>query len=87
MADAFSQHTTHKPDPADTAWAVTPDDDNDLTEPCRFLRVAGAGDLAVTTIDGDDVTLVDVLAGEYIWLRVRRVLETGTDATGIVAFR
>lgn len=72
--------------PAITAFTVTPNDDADLTRVASYLRIGGAGNLKVTTENGDDVTIPSVLAGELIWLRVRRVWATGTTATGIVSF-
>lgn len=72
--------------PAVTAFAITPNDEADLTRVASYLRIGGAGNLKVTTENGDDVTIPSVLAGELIWLRVRRVWATGTTATGIVSF-
>ena len=49
------------------------------------LYVGGAGDLAVVTSSGSEVTLVGVLAGSFIPVQVLRVESTNTTATNIVA--
>jgi hypothetical protein len=49
------------------------------------LYVGGAGDLAVVTSSGSEVTLVGVVAGSFIPVQVLRVESTNTTATNIVA--
>lgn len=64
--------------------AITP---NDTTEQIyRMIYVTGAGDLAVTTWDGSDVT-VAVPAGYEFKCAVRKVKSTGTTATGLIGFK
>lgn len=65
--------------------AVTKSDSVDLPDgACRGLWVTGAGDVAVYTEEGDEVTLT--LAVNTIYpFAVGRVLSTGTTATGIYA--
>lgn len=71
------------------AESVTPDDSDDLsTKGTGAIMVGGSGDLAVTLTgmkDGDNVTLVDLNAGEIYELDVKRVWDTDTTATDIVA--
>ena len=63
--------------------AVTPDDGVDLSPHAGVgLYVTGAGDVAVE-FDGGAAVTVTVPANFYLWGRVRRVLATGTTATGI----
>lgn len=72
--------------PADFCRAVTPSDDTDLTHGiCRSLYVAGTGDVTIHDMTGTAVTFTGVPAGSVLPVRARRVLDTGTDATGIVA--
>lgn len=74
-------------DSADMAVAVTPNDSTDLTTYARALYIGGAGNvvlLPAKNADGATVTLA-VVAGAYILINTRRVLSTGTTATGIVA--
>jgi len=65
--------------------AVTPADGTDLPNgPCRGLMATVAGNIAVYTKDGDEVTL-PVNANTIYPFSVGRVLSTGTTATGIFA--
>lgn len=66
------------------AAAVTPNDDDDLSTPSRALYVGTEGDVSVVPIGQDTPVLFVGIKG---WLpgRVRRVMETGTTATDIVA--
>lgn len=69
---------------ASSAVAVTPSDDADNTY--SYLYVGGSGDLSVITEAGDEVVLSGIPAGSYVWLRVSKVMDTGTGATDIVGF-
>lgn len=62
--------------------AVTPNDNTDLTRP-SILYVGLAGNVVVTTNDGEDITLVGVSG--FVPVLVSRVKSTGTTATSIVA--
>lgn len=70
------------------ATEVTPSDATDLPAIAHGLYVGGTGDLTILCeLDADEVTLVGVPAGFFLsGIRIRRVFDTGTDATGIVAF-
>lgn len=76
---------------AGRAAAVTPSDTVNIpavtggTNNGCVLYVGGDGNLRVTTIGGDTVTFVGVLAGTFLPVQVLRVLSTGTTATNIVA--
>jgi hypothetical protein len=85
MADRYRGKSYDLGDPAVTAFAVTPHDTNELTEFCRSLYVGGAGNLAVTTAEGDVVTFVAVPVGTIIPVRCSHVMATNTTATNIVA--
>ena len=81
----FSGRAASFAGPANALEAVTPDDDADLSGgPTRALYVGGAGEIAVIDAAGNTVAL---RSGEtqYHPISVRRVLQTGTTATGIVA--
>lgn len=71
--------------PASGGAAVVPSDTVDLAFVARALYVGGVGNLALVTVDGSAITLVDA----YGWVPVRamRVRATGTTATSIVALR
>lgn len=62
---------------------ITPDDAAHLPIATRAINVATPGHITVTLLDGDVVTLF-VAAGILMPVRVTRVWQTGTDATGIV---
>lgn len=71
------------------AAAFTPSGDvTDLTSgPTRGVYVGASGNLAVIFVgdkDADTVTLVGLAAGIWHPIQVRRILQTGTTATGIV---
>lgn len=70
--------------PVTGAYAVTPDDSNDLSEMTLSLYIGTAGTLKVTMLDGSVVSYAAIAAGRHP-LRVKRVWATGTSATGIVA--
>ena len=70
--------------PASKAVAITPDDSEDIGI-TRGIYVAASGDLTVIMADdSEEVTFTDIAAGVVHPLRVKRVLDTGTDATGII---
>lgn len=72
---------------ASRAVTVTPHNTNDLAIYAKALRINGAGTvcfLPVGNADGQTIT-IDAAAGEYVQIQVRRVLTSGTTATGIVA--
>lgn len=66
------------------AVAVTASDATIIPE-TDSLFVGSNGNLAVEMDDGNTITLAVTTASPYHNLRVRRVLATGTTATGIVA--
>jgi hypothetical protein len=70
--------------------AITPDDDNDLSFPSGENRTKGlyvgvSGDVSVTFADGSTVVLKSLVAGVVHHLSVKRIKDTGTTATDIVA--
>ena len=68
--------------PCDNAFSITPAD-SDLAYATRAVYVGGAGDLVIETVKGDVVTLVGVLAGSILPLRVKQV-RAATTATNII---
>ena len=71
-------------DPFTNAFAVTPNDSTDLDYVTRGIYIGGSGDVVVITKGGDEVTLVNTLAGTYLPIRVSRIKSTGTTATNIL---
>lgn len=70
--------------PATRGYAITPGDGTDLSFATRAVWVGGAGDLTVTLLGGDTVTLSAIPAGTLIPIRAKQVAATGTTATLIV---
>jgi hypothetical protein len=79
IADALNAMT-----PADSAFAVTPNDDDDLSVVTRGVFIGGAGNLKVTLSSGDTVTFTDIAKGFVHPIRAKRIFSTGTTATNIL---
>lgn len=87
MADNYSSFVSSVSDPARSAGAVTPNDSTDLTNLPKAIYVGTGGSLVVRLADDStNVTLSNVADGSLLPLRVKRVIATGTTASGIVAF-
>lgn len=79
--------------PAHRHIAVSPDDDNDLVDQegqgilARALFIGGAGDISIHDHEGNAVTYTIATGAVPFILPVvtRRVLQTNTNATNIVA--
>ncbi len=83
MVDKFRNRESSLESPARRAEAVSPDNGADLPNFSRALYVGTAGDIRVTTVGGDTVTLVG--ATGFLPLCVARVHATGTSAAAILA--
>lgn len=85
MSDPFHDHLPGLTSPAGRAFVITPDDATDLPVSLRGIYLGGAGDLRVILVgDTAPVTFGQMAAGGVHGLRIRRVLATGTTATGLV---
>ena len=74
--------------PSPSAFAITPDDDNNLAYPIRALYVGTGGD--ITCILQDDtvaVVFANVLGGSCLPLQVKRILASGTGASDLLGLR
>jgi len=71
--------------PYPRALPVTPSDATNLPVVAQSLYVGGAGSISVVTAGGDQVTFASVPAGTVLPVAVRRVRQTGTTATNILA--
>ena len=69
---------------ARTAAEVTKHDTN--KNQFSYLYVGSTGDLKITTEGGDVVTLNEVPAGSWVWVRTSLIWSTGTTASDIVGF-
>lgn len=68
---------TNPRNPASSCAAVTPDDDEPLSNVARALFVGGAGNVSVIA--------KNVPAGSYLYVEAKAVRQTNTTATDIVA--
>jgi hypothetical protein len=84
MPDRFASHATSLDAPADTAFAITPNDAADLAETTRAIYVGTSGNLALTMATGGEVTFPAVPGGTVLPVRARRIKAAGTTATGLV---
>lgn len=85
MADPFDDYIRTLESPASSGFAITPDDETDVTNTTRAIYVGSAGDVAVILDDDETaITFGGVSAGLILPVRVRRVLATGTTASGIL---
>jgi hypothetical protein len=72
--------------PAVRLRAVTPSDTVPLVYVAKALYVGTGGNVAImASEDADAVTLTNVQSGTIVPVRARRVMATGTTASGIVA--
>lgn len=84
MVDRFANTQASLSGPASSGFSITPNDATDLAETVRALYVGGGGNLSVTMLSGEVLTLANVFAGSILPLRAVRVRATGTTATDIV---
>ncbi len=68
--------------PADYGFVITPNNDTDLTIPTRSVFAAGAGVIKWNNLK-DEAQTSTVVAGERIPIKAKRILATGTTATGL----
>ncbi len=80
--DEFSNLTPDLTSPATAIEEIIPDDQAELSAVTRAINVSGPGLVRMVTIDGF-VGDVFIAAGVAFPIRARRVLATGTTATGI----
>lgn len=84
MADPFENHASKLESPFSHALTITPNNTDDLSITPRALYCTGPGVVQVTMIGGG-VAVFPMVFGVPLPARVRRVWNTGTTATGIVA--
>lgn len=80
--------TTNDMTPINVVLAVTPNDTTDLPAGnCRAFFASAAGNITFTDTAGNSVVLVvtSTTIGTLMWIRAKRILATGTTATGIYA--
>lgn len=83
MPDIFEGTTPGLSSPLEHLADILPNDAADLAQVTRALYVGGAGDVRLTTLGGETVTLRGLATGWHP-LRVSRVLAAGTTASDLV---
>ena len=73
--------------PADWLVDLGTGSDDPLDAPIRAIYVGAQGDVKITDIKGNDITLVALAAGVFHPVYATKVFSTGTTATGIVGVR
>lgn len=86
MTDIYKAEAVKRADPAHNGAEITPSDSEDLSYTTRAIYVGTIGDLSVVMAGGQTVTLANVLGGTILPIAVTKVLNSGTDATDLVAF-
>lgn len=81
--DKFTGHSKGLDSPADSAFAITPHDSNELAQVPRGIYVGGAGTI-IATIAGTDITFASAQAGSILPIRPTLIKATGTTATSLV---
>lgn len=72
--------------PAGNAEAITPSDTADLAHPTRGIYVGGQGNLVVRMKgQNDSTTFSNIPAGTLLPIKVKRVFNTSTTATSLIA--
>lgn len=85
MPDPFALYPSILDSPVTRAFAITPDDNNDLAIFTRGIYVGTSGDLKVLLVgDTVPVTYKGIATGVTHGKRIKRVYATGTDALDIV---
>lgn len=82
--DTFVNQAPQLNSPASNAAVVTPSDADDLAFASRYIFVGSAGNLALTTVGGQTLTLVGILAGTILPIRAKKILSTGTTPAMVI---
>jgi len=85
MTDPFKNRAPSLSGPSRDLAPVTPDDSNDLPEVALALYIETAGTVSFVSVSGATRS-VDVTDYAILPVGVRRVLATGTTASGLHAF-
>lgn len=85
IRDPFSSASDSLIAPAREAFALTPDDSNELTRATKAVYVGTGGDIVLRAVGSEsDVALRNVVAGSVLAIRLRAVRATGTTAANLV---
>ena len=83
--DFFAGTTNSLTSPAQSCFAITPADDQDLAQATKAIYIGQAGDVRLLALqDAEAVTFLNVAAGSVLDVRARRILATGTSASDMI---
>ncbi len=82
--DAFQSRADHPASPARNAFAITPDDANELAILPKAILVGGAGNITLRAVRSDADVTIPAQAGQILPIRARFIRATGTSATAII---
>ena len=85
MSDRFETQARGLIASAEASFAITPNDSTDLPETIRQITLATGGTLRWTGRDGVVNTTGALPAGSYP-IAARRIMATGTSATGLTGW-
>ncbi len=80
--DDWSSYQSASDGPLNHGAVVTPSDSTDLTDVSRACLVGTSGNIKLTTIGGETITVPSVPVGWHPF-RVTRIWSTGTTASNI----
>lgn len=86
MSDPFAGYTSGLESPLSNGFDVTPNDTTDLLTSTRAIMVTASGDVAIQFVDGGELVLPNLQAGQVYPMRARKIKIAGTTATGIKGF-
>ncbi|MEN1729402.1 MAG: hypothetical protein AAGJ52_13280 [Pseudomonadota bacterium] len=84
ILDLFKGVTAGLESPAETLEEISPNDASDLAHVTRALYIGTGGNLRVTAKGGATVTIPNLPSGSVLPIRVSRVHETATTASGLI---
>jgi hypothetical protein len=67
------------------AFPVYPSDAQGFAFPVKAIYVGGEGDLRIKTVRGTTLTFIGLPAGSILPVATAQVLDTGTNATALIA--
>lgn len=85
MNDPFTSTSDSITAPARQAFAISPDDTQDLSTFTKAIYVGAGGDVVIRPIgSASDVTFANVQSGTILDVRCRAIRQSGTTAADIV---